>query len=126
MANISLAIKALKIGHYVHLPIGWVSHPFVLNSFLVKDEKQLNILKNLGLEKIIVDIERSQIQDFDELSANAIDELSAIENKKQIDAEEVARQQAEIARLKVQTAKQQDQWWLILRQARKNYRIFYV
>ncbi|MFT5880785.1 MAG: hypothetical protein ACI86X_001923, partial [Moritella sp.] len=64
MSNISLPINQLRIGHYVHLPIGWASHPFMLNSFLVKDDKQLAILKRLGLETITVDIERSEITDF--------------------------------------------------------------
>lgn len=121
MSNISIAVKTLKIGHYVHLPLGWVSHPFVLNSFLVKDEKQLSILQNLGLEKIVVDVERSQLQDFD-IGETAMDESrAAVEHEAQLRDAELAQQQAELKQLQLQKSQQQDKWWQVLRQTRTSY-----
>ncbi|QUM78643.1 DUF3391 domain-containing protein [Moritella sp. 24] len=61
MANVLLAIKDLQVGHYINLPIGWTSHPFILNSFVIKDEKQLLMLQHLGLDTISVDPSRSKI-----------------------------------------------------------------
>ena len=61
MTNVSLTIKDLKVGHFINLPIGWTSHPFILNSFMIKDERQLQIVQHLGLATISVDIARSKI-----------------------------------------------------------------
>ena len=56
-----LSIDQLKIGHYVVLPFGWKNHPFLFSSFRIKDEEQLQILRDLGVRAIPVDLTKSVI-----------------------------------------------------------------
>lgn len=56
---IEIPITALKIGHYVMLPFGWKDHPFLFSSFRIKDEKQLHIIRNLGLRLVKVNLKKS-------------------------------------------------------------------
>ncbi len=120
MSNVSLPIEQLRIGHYVHLPIGWASHPFMLNSFLVKDDKQLAVLKRLGLETITVDVERSEITGFLPGPGNtpAVDEEGSLNNSNNNSAEQQAN--AEQERLQ-QIQQQQQIWWKQIRTAQTNY-----
>ncbi len=122
MTETFIAIDDLQVGHYIHLPVGWTSHPFLLNSFLIKDQKQLAILKQLGLSEICVDLMRSdlsQIDHFgdtgtqDEMLSNT--ESEEIKRKKQ---EELAQLQKEQEQ---QRQHQQNQWWKQLRRANNDY-----
>lgn len=42
----------LCIGLYVQLDLHWMKHPFLFKNFLIKEEKQILILKSLNLNKI--------------------------------------------------------------------------
>lgn len=55
----AIPVEQLKIGHYVVLPFGWTNHPFLFNSFRIKDLEQLKILKALGVKNIPVDLAKS-------------------------------------------------------------------
>lgn len=46
-----VGIDQLCIGMHVKLD-GWIGHPFLFNSFKIKDRKQLETLKSLGLKEI--------------------------------------------------------------------------
>jgi HD-GYP domain-containing protein (c-di-GMP phosphodiesterase class II) len=50
----------LRVGLFVRLETGWVSHPFPFNSFLVRDASQLEQLRQLGLSRVRCDAARSQ------------------------------------------------------------------
>jgi HD-GYP domain-containing protein (c-di-GMP phosphodiesterase class II) len=41
----------LRVGLYVRLD-GWISHPFLFNAFKIRDEKQIEVLRSLGLKEI--------------------------------------------------------------------------
>ncbi len=56
-----VSVDQLKIGHYVVLPFGWKNHPFLFSSFRIKDEEQLQILRDLGVREIPVDLAKSVI-----------------------------------------------------------------
>lgn len=43
----------LQVGMFVRLPSGWMDHPFLFNQFRITSEKQLAILRSLGLATII-------------------------------------------------------------------------
>lgn len=47
------------IGLYIHLDLGWMEHPFTFNSFRIKDAKQLETLRMLGLPRIRYSPEKS-------------------------------------------------------------------
>ncbi len=58
----SIALKELKIGMFVELPLSWMSHDFLKSKFLITTDEQLKKVKALKLEQVIVDFERSNIQ----------------------------------------------------------------
>lgn len=53
-------IDQLRIGVFVSLDVPWIDHPFLVNSFLIKNEKQLRTLREMGLQMIAYDPTRSE------------------------------------------------------------------
>jgi HD-GYP domain-containing protein (c-di-GMP phosphodiesterase class II) len=45
-------VSDLRIGMYVHLDIGWMSHPFPLSSFRIATQAQLATIRSLGLRTV--------------------------------------------------------------------------
>lgn len=45
-------VSQLKLGMFIHLDLGWMSHPFPLSSFKLSSEDQLLILRRLGLKQV--------------------------------------------------------------------------
>ena len=54
-------IDTLSIGHYVYLDLSWLDHPFPFGHFKIANADQLNTLRGLGLKKIRVDLNKSQL-----------------------------------------------------------------
>ncbi|MBV8467962.1 MAG: DUF3391 domain-containing protein [Burkholderiales bacterium] len=52
----------LCIGLYVRLELDWTAHPFTFNQFKIKNQAQIDTLRALGLERIRVDMKRSDAQ----------------------------------------------------------------
>ncbi len=62
MSKEHIALKDLKIGMFVQLPVNWTAHDFLRNSFLIRTEKQLQKLQQQNLQQVLVDFDRSQLQ----------------------------------------------------------------
>ena len=45
-------VAQLKVGMFIHLDLGWMSHPFPLSSFKIASADQLLILRRLGLTQV--------------------------------------------------------------------------
>lgn len=45
-------IDALRVGMFVHLDMGWMSHPFPLGSFKVTSAEQMATIRTLGLKRL--------------------------------------------------------------------------
>src|SRR3982751_1920393 len=45
-------VSDLRVGMYVHLDIGWMSHPFPLSSFRIATAAQLATIRSLGLRTV--------------------------------------------------------------------------
>lgn len=45
-------VSQLKVGMYVHLDLGWMEHPFSLNSFKIQSRDQIDTIRSLGIERI--------------------------------------------------------------------------
>ncbi|GBG15425.1 uncharacterized protein NMK_3032 [Novimethylophilus kurashikiensis] len=54
--------EQLRVGIYVHLDLGWMDHPFTFNNFKIKNEKQLDQVKQLGLKRFRYDPLRSDCE----------------------------------------------------------------
>lgn len=136
MENVSFMIKDLQVGHYINLPIGWTSHPFILNSFLIKDDKQLKIVQNLGLATISVDLSRSKLSQPQTIAAVTMaSETSELAQASAAIASQTAQIQQDIeateqqAQLNEEKEKQQQltqlvqqqAWWKQIRHSRSKY-----
>jgi putative nucleotidyltransferase with HDIG domain len=51
--------SALRIGMFVHLNVGWMSHPFPLSSFKITSSEQIETIRSLGLSRLTWSPERS-------------------------------------------------------------------
>ena len=45
-------LQALSVGMFIHLDLGWMSHPFPLSSFKITDAAQIATLRTLGLKQL--------------------------------------------------------------------------
>ena len=54
-------VNELAIGHYVHLDLPWLAHPFPFGHFRIASKEQLKIIHSLGLKKVRVDLGKSQL-----------------------------------------------------------------
>ena len=44
--------EQLCIGLYIHLDLGWMSHPFPLSSFRIASPDQIETIRGLGLNQL--------------------------------------------------------------------------
>ena len=45
-------VQALRVGMFVHLDVGWMSHPFPLSSFRITTSAQVATIRSLGLGRV--------------------------------------------------------------------------
>ena len=45
-------VEALKVGMFVHLEMGWMSHPFPLGNFKITSADQLATIRSLGVRRV--------------------------------------------------------------------------
>jgi len=60
MTKINVLVQNLSVGLHVSMPSGYIDHPFMFNSFEIKDTQQIVIIKKMGLVDIEVDVDKSQ------------------------------------------------------------------
>lgn len=101
-ALLSMTPNQLCVGLYIILDLPWFKHPFLFHHFLIKNERQIKILKNLNLEEIIYDPQKSIAQPLSE-------QTEPIEEKEEFIDEEITKMFEEkkkrIERQKVRRAK---------------------
>ncbi|MCM5680981.1 DUF3391 domain-containing protein [Schlegelella sp. S2-27] len=54
-----VTVQELRVGMHVHLDLGWLDHPFALNSFRIGSPDQIETLRSLGVVRVRWDPERS-------------------------------------------------------------------
>ncbi|MBK7263348.1 MAG: DUF3391 domain-containing protein [Rubrivivax sp.] len=59
----TVAVRNLKVGMFIRLELGWLSHPFPLSSFKITSVDQIATLRGLGLERVIWLPEKSDVDD---------------------------------------------------------------
>ncbi|WP_394778030.1 HD-GYP domain-containing protein [Undibacterium sp.] len=52
-------LSQLRVGMFVYLDIGWMEHPFPVNSFSITSPEQISTIRSLGLERIRYSPEKS-------------------------------------------------------------------
>ena len=70
-----VSINRLQPGLFISLShVGWVRHPFLLNEFRISSEKQIQVLKEMGLEDVPWDPQRSTTVPLPEVARSAAPE----------------------------------------------------
>lgn len=59
MALTQVTVDRLRVGVFIHIDTPWMQHPFLTNSFKIRSEKQLKVLRSLGVSRVKVDAARS-------------------------------------------------------------------
>ncbi|HEX5805550.1 MAG TPA: DUF3391 domain-containing protein [Macromonas sp.] len=54
-------ITELRPGHFVHLDLGWMDHPFPLGNFKITSQQQIDTIRALGLKQIRWSPEKSEL-----------------------------------------------------------------
>jgi len=49
-----LPVSQLYVGAYIELPLKWNEHPFLRGRFLIKDKTQIGVIRQLGLDYVIL------------------------------------------------------------------------
>ncbi len=57
----AVRIKDLQIGMYVIIPGAWMNHPFTLNQFRIRSQKQIRVMGEHGLHELEVDFSKSRV-----------------------------------------------------------------
>lgn len=50
--TVYLDVSRLSIGLFIHLDLGWMDHPFSLNSFKIRSQDQIDTLRSLGVRQV--------------------------------------------------------------------------
>lgn len=56
-----VGVEELQVGMFIHLDLGWMSHPFPLSSFRISSVEQIATIRTLGLGKLRWVPEKSEL-----------------------------------------------------------------
>lgn len=62
MASIKITVDRLQPGLHIRLPVKWNEHPFLFNSFKIKDEDQIRMIRHLGIKHVFINTAQSDTQ----------------------------------------------------------------
>jgi putative nucleotidyltransferase with HDIG domain len=65
-----IAIEQVRVGLYIRME-SWIDHPFFFSSFKIRNEKQLQQLRSLGISHVLYDIRKSDMPPLPPPSVNA-------------------------------------------------------
>lgn len=75
-----IEIDDLRIGMFIHLDLGWIGHPFALNSFKIASTNQIEIIRGLGVTRLRWSPERSDLpEEAEPLAQEPVEKVSALE-----------------------------------------------
>ncbi len=92
----TIAVDELRVGMYIHLDGGWLSHPFPLSSFRIGSAEDIATLRKLGLQQVRWSPDKSDTAPARGAAANDAPEAAApaaAEPQPQLSAEELAARQ---------------------------------
>ncbi|MES2583389.1 MAG: HD domain-containing phosphohydrolase [Pseudomonadota bacterium] len=84
--------KSLRLGMFVELDVGWLAHPFPVGSFKLTSTKQIETIRGLGLERVRVNLAKSDPDPSDAVAKPAMD-AAAIERAQAAHRDALQRQQ---------------------------------
>ncbi len=72
MASIKITVDRLQPGLHIRLPVKWNEHPFLFNSFKIKDHEQIRLIKHLGIQHVFLNPAQSDSEPLPPLTNEAI------------------------------------------------------
>ncbi|WP_373054821.1 HD-GYP domain-containing protein [Vibrio salinus] len=57
--NIKITVDRLQPGLHIRLPVKWNDHPFLFNSFKIKSQEQIDVIKHLGIQHVYLNPNQS-------------------------------------------------------------------
>jgi HD-GYP domain-containing protein (c-di-GMP phosphodiesterase class II) len=55
-----IAVRDLRLGMFVHIPLSWDAHPFLRNKFLVNSPSQIRKIIDAGITELLIDPQKSR------------------------------------------------------------------
>lgn len=62
MASIKITVDRIQPGLHIRLPVSWKDHPFLLNSFKIKSQEQVDIIRHLGIKHVYINPNQSDTE----------------------------------------------------------------
>ncbi|WP_428775116.1 HD-GYP domain-containing protein [Vibrio sp.] len=62
MGGIKITVDRLQPGLHIRLPLSWNQHPFLFNSFKIKSEQQIRMIRHLGVTHVFINPGQSDTQ----------------------------------------------------------------
>lgn len=84
MASVKITVDRLQPGLHIRLPVKWNEHPFLFNSFKVKDDEQIRLIRHLGIKHVFINPNQS---DTEPLPPSANREASEEVSPSEVDLE---------------------------------------
>lgn len=101
-----IGIDQVRVGMFIRLE-DWMDHPFLFNSFRIRNEKQLQTLRSLGIQQVIYVREKSDVPPLPPASPDAVapspapepdPEVAAMWQAKKARREKLTRQREALGR----------------------------
>jgi putative nucleotidyltransferase with HDIG domain len=70
-STVQIDIESLRVGMYIHLDVGWMSHPFPLSSFRIASAEQIAVIRALGIQRLRWSPEQSALHEAEAQAAEA-------------------------------------------------------
>jgi putative nucleotidyltransferase with HDIG domain len=61
MSEYKVSIDQLRVGVFVKIDLKWFAHPFLSNSFKITNPSMIDTLRDLGVEKVVCVVEKSEV-----------------------------------------------------------------
>lgn len=83
MPELKVPTHRLQPGMFIRIPLGWRDHPFVLNSFRIKDDAEVLLLRQLPTEWVYFEPERSTAGPLAEAESTLLIDSDSIDSTAQ-------------------------------------------
>ena len=87
MASIKITVDRIQPGLHIRLPLKWNEHPFLLNSFKIKDQEQVEMIRHLGVKFVYLNLSQSDAEPLpvnSEIKQEVVNESSIDEETKKL------------------------------------------
>lgn len=61
MASTKISVSRIQPGLHIRLPVKWNDHPFLFNTFKIKSNEQVRVIKQLGVKYVYITPELSDV-----------------------------------------------------------------